>query len=314
MLWLIRSSSLEIQTCYLEESLHEILSYCAQLKATDAIGALLDLSPRGSVDTFGDLGYSALYLTAARQHWALAITLLTMGADPHLSCIVLDVSPRSETPISIAMYSSWRFWSFRDILSRPNVDIEYYIHSGLGQAGPLINDGWQEETLRVLFQYEFEPESSRPCDHDWKCSHGQVYHVVEMVEVEPRWQLIIERIKRGIDADALSLEASDVERVQESSVESRFTITSQPSDSNIRNDDDPSSEPPSSGFKAAQVVPTSPAIDLDVPPNLLERNAVVCIRCWLYLKEHGHLPPQEPREVYSDDTSEDEFSPFHIHA
>lgn len=160
-----------------------------------------------------------------------------------------------------------------------NVDVEYYIQLGLGRGGLLNDDGWQVETLRVLFQYEFEPDSGRRCDYNWQCSHyGQVY---DMVGVQPRWQHVIERIKRVIDVDALSSNASIVQRVQGSSVENGFTVACQPSHSNIRNDDDLSLDPAPSGSNAAQVVPTSPAIDLDIPLSLLERNAVVCIRCWL---------------------------------
>jgi len=176
---------------------------------TDTIGSLLDLGPGGSVDILADIGSSALYMTIAGQRWDQARVLLSMGADPHLPCVRSHKSARSETPTSIAMCSSWTFWSFRNILREANIDVEYYIQSGLGRAGPLIDDGWHVETLRLLFQYDFEPDPVGRRDYVWKCSHGDDDESCRMVGVEPVWHRILERIKCGIDVDALSSNASN---------------------------------------------------------------------------------------------------------
>lgn len=115
--WLIQSSSPDIKANYDTVNVFNIL-LGAYPGIADAVGLLLELGPPGAIDNLPATawGLSPLRHLLSSRNWVQVTMVLALGANLHHVCFSNNrYSPRAESPFSMAMYSSWAFWSFRGI-------------------------------------------------------------------------------------------------------------------------------------------------------------------------------------------------------
>lgn len=183
--WLIQSSSDEIERYYFEERLRDAFLNPSPMM-TEAASLLLDLSPAKDVDKIGtNQRYPPLQAYVLYGMWNGIIKLISMGADPHLQSLEVYHSPQKETPTSMAMNSSWAFWSFREVnISEIGYDVVEFVHRELARAGPLIDAGWRVETLRALFEFDFDPDLDlEMMDECPTCGRVTIF-----AAIQPYWQ------------------------------------------------------------------------------------------------------------------------------
>ena len=211
------------------------------------------------------------------------------------------------------MYSSWAFCAFRDVLHSIDFDVKDFAREELEEGRPLLDDGWQMETLTALLEFEFEPNTS-PCHKEKYCSRCRSCKSCKSwlsVVVQPYWQVILESIKKGIHPQRIS---SDAQYEQPSMSQRNLTILN---DSSTDTADDSAlfQDPALSEDQAAHPDQESPTIGVDISSAIFDRTEVWCIKCWLHFKKTGHprSPVSETESSDEDDTSEDDFSPYLIH-
>ena len=322
LLWLIRLSSPDIEANYDTESVFELILR-AHPRIADAVGLLLDLGPPGAIDkllrpstffasrgamkTFEGEGITLLCYLTILQKWDHVHMLLALGANPHQVRLNTHFSPIAESPLSLAMYSSWAFWVFRDALHKVGFDTEEIARQELKQGCPLLDAGWRMETLSGLLEFEFEPdfEPLRPhmnyycCD----CCDGYVVHV----EVQPYWQNVLESIKNSTPPQMVS---SDTQDEQPLNGQSHLAASNRSFLSSITDGSESSHRPAVSEDRTTQPDKESLSCETDMIPD---RKEVWCIWCWYYYKDNGHrrsMTSAETQESDGGESSEDDFSPF----
>ena len=322
LLWLIRLSAPDIEANYDTESVFELILR-AHPGIADAVGLLLDLGPPGAIDklqrtstffdspgamkTFAGEGITLLCYLTILQQWDHVHTLLALGANPHQVCLNTHFSPVTESPLSLAMYSSWKFWAFRNALHRVGLNTEDIAHRALKQRCPLLETGWRMETLSALLELEFKPdfepyfEPLRPHMNYYCCDCCDSYIV--HVEVQPYWLHILENIKNGISPQMMS---SDTLDEQSPNGQSNLTMSNKNTLLSIKAGNDSSHD---FAFSKSQI--TQP--DKQSLPSDIDRREVWCIWCWYYYKDNGHRRPVtsvNTQDSDGGDSSDDDFSPF----
>ena len=325
LLWLIRSSSRDIQANYDTEGIFELILR-AHPGIADAIDVLLGLGPpkaidklqrtsasfasRDTMETFAEEGITLLCYLIILQKWDHVQILLALGANPHHTRFNSHFSPVAESPLSLAMYSSWAFWVFRNALVGTSPDVKDIACQELKQECPLLDAGWQMETLIALLELNFEPdvEPSRPhlnyhyCD----CCSSCIVHV----EVQPYWQCILESIRNRTYPGMVGF---DAQIEQSLSSQSHLTTSNKDFLINIKEGSQFLHDYPSPEGRIVQPDKESFLGENDTPSVIPDRNEVWCVWCWYYYKDTGHR--RSPNTVDTqisdeDDSSEDDFSPF----
>ena len=323
--WFVQSSSPDIKAYYDKDQVSNTIHF-ASYGMVDSISLLLELGPPGTVD-HGFLGTTSLDESIICREYDKTRLLLACGADPHQLSFSW-FSNRVESPLSLAMYNSWAFCAFRDALMEMNFHVEDIVRRELKQGGPLLDDGWQGETLSALLNFDFELEIEPPKYISMACSNCGNTYWGPLVQLY--WQDILERIKNGTYAQN---DRSDTWNVQPSSSQSHSSIISTNSLTNATSVGPLSQD---------HVLPDDLSNKSDEEPVITE-NAVSrlvpgkeetwCFQCWCHFKETGRLrsrrfisthPPDEDDsseddsseddssedDSSEDDSSEDDFSPF----
>ena len=313
LLWLIRLSSPDIKANYDTESVFELILR-AHPGIADAVGLLLDLGPPGAIDklqrtstffispdatkTFAGEGITLLCYLTILQKWDHVHALLALGANPHQVCLNTHFSPVAESPLSLAMYSSWTFWVFRNALHRVGLEAEDITRQELLQGCPLLDAGWRMETLSALLELEFKPDLEPLSPHlnyyRCDCCDGFIVHV----EVQPYWQHILESIKNGTPPQMVCSDTQDEQLPNGRSIK-----------------DGNESSPVCASSKDGITQPDKRLLprETDVIPD---RKEVWCIWCWYYYKDKGHrrsVTSVDTQNSGGGDSTEDEFSPFLFH-
>ena len=195
---IIQSSSSDIKANYNVRGLEPLFSYSVFVES-NAADLLLSLGAPGVLsDLEKMLGRPPLSEYIIARRWNFVNTLLGWGVDPYCVHKSNHSSPVPVSPLSLAMYSSWTFWGFRNALRKMYPNVEDIARQELKEGHPLLDAGWQMETLSALLELDFKPsiELLGPptkifCD---SCS-GYIYG---KVSVQPHWQSILENIKNGI--------------------------------------------------------------------------------------------------------------------
>ena len=190
----------------------------------------------------------------------------------------------------------------------PNV--EDIARQELKEGRPLLDAGWQMETLSALLELDFKPSieflgppTKFRCD---SCS-GYIYG---KVSVQPHWQSILENIKDGIHLQSF---CSDIQEEQFSDSQGHSTITNQGSPIYTTGGNDLSPNRTLQEEEAAPPDEESSTREDDTSSITPDREEVWCIWCWHRFKETGcPLLPEISKTQLSDgdDSSEDDFSPF----
>lgn len=119
--------------------------------------------------------------------------MLNKGVNLHLERHHSVFGGWSETPTSIALYSSFMFMRWRDALLRSSVDLESFAEAEVQQS-PLRNAGWNKDSLLALFRYEFQLDhvARRPVECD-DCSQLMLRLCVEL-----SWREWLNRFRKRV--------------------------------------------------------------------------------------------------------------------
>ena len=302
--WFVQSSSPDIKAYYDKDLVSNVVRYAGP-GMLDSIGLLLELGPPGILDRVFFGRTPLIQSIIDRDHDKIRV-LLACGADPHRSSLMWN---RIESPLSLAMYSSWAFCSFRDALYGINPHAEDIVRRELEPGRPLMDDGWRVETLSALLKLDFELEVEPPGytirQYSDCCSCVFNFEVM----VQPYWQDILERIKKGI---YVHNPCSDTWDVQPSSSQS-LSISTNDSLTNMTNDSPVSQDyllPDDQSQQSDEQSVTIETANSRLAPG---REELWCIECWRHFKETGRPRSPSITETSSsdgDDSSVDEFSPF----
>ena len=318
--WLVKSSSPDIKEALPKENLLPkgifYAIYWADDQYVDFIDFLLGLRPTGTPHDNAGVDYhdpDILFHHINYHNWKIVNLLLAWGFNPHYVYRIFYLSPVAESPLSAAMYSSWTFWGFRNLLHSRGLDVQDFARKELEEGRPLLETGWQMETLIALLELDFEPyiashDGWRECSCD-SCNRNMgLDHVFPQYIVQPYWQSFLESVKSGVSPhDLCSITQDD----QPSNDQRNPTVIN---DSTT----DTAGESALSALsedQAAHPNQESPTKRVDISSTVFDKKDIWCVWCWYHFKETGHprSPASETESSDEDDASEDDFSPYLIH-
>lgn len=199
LVWVLQLFSPEIRTHLIESSYARILRVI--LNGGMVARLLLELGPVGAIDAVHvEEGFTALQWTLV---WATSHTycleselemILAFDADIHHLGFEPEYSFREETPLSLALYSSWLFRRFTNVLKKRQIDMDEFVLQELREHSPLLNDGWTGQTLRALFEHELESDDEYT-DVDFCDECHWVLLSSPGLQVEIAWQYYLEWLK-----------------------------------------------------------------------------------------------------------------------
>ena len=311
ILWMLRTSSLELKLNYVEAQYAGLLSWPGLDEASDL---LLDLGGEGAIDAVEYIGgYTLLHLRTAYSFHGIVLArgpdLYRMGFDP-------DFTPQEESPTSLAMYSSWAFAEWLGGLAQLGMNLENFIDQEL-EKGPLVHAGWKKETLLGVFTHSYRPDCPRLDAICCDCAGDISY-----IEVQPYWRHLIERVKQGIYFDnpagtgskVSEMKSADVVSIVKPAIGSGDLVVERDTTGNVSLDNldellhEPGSEEDSQGYPAMISIRSE---------CIYAREEHVCMKCWLQYRRTGtrRLPHARKGDFDAgEDSSEDEYSPFLIHS
>lgn len=337
LLWMLRQSSFELKTYFIRGRLEHILDWTLCFSdRSEASDLLLNLGGAETINTgvHSRDGYTVLHYSVA---YAYPVSkLLAKGPDLHRRGFDYDYTPQEESPTSLAMYSSCAFTKWLRGLVTIKVKFEEFIDEEL-ERNPLVHTGWEKETLHDLFAYHHRPDldvEGYYCSDCTKC--------IFEIEVQPHWRHMLERIKQRIDPDGPGQTDSQVGEKENTDVR-KIAETASTSD-------DPTHEPDTTGnvllvdsnelfsesdskseSELEEDVHGYPAMVPIRSDCVYAPKEMICVDCWLHYRRTGTRRPPLPwkrrfaidtdddasSDEYSssgDESSEDEFSPYHIHS
>ena len=325
---LVKSSSPDIKDALLKENLSEenllekhfwfVIDW-ADDQVADFVELLLGLIPAGSLHDNANLLQSSSRLLSThivRQNSKIVNLLLAWGADPHHVYARTWQSPVPESPLSFAMYSSWAFWAFRNVLQSKDLDVQDFASKELEEGSPLLKAGWQMETLTALLELDFNPDiAPHNCSPRIRCDscNGKLWLDIEYpdITVQPYWQSFLESVKNGVSPLDLCSVTQDE---QPSNDQHNLTVFNDLT-TDTADDSESSQDPALSEDEAADSDEESPINGVDISSTTFDRKEIWCINCWFHFKETGRrrCPTSRTEPPNEDDDSEDDFSPYLIH-
>lgn len=325
LLGMLRLSSFELKTNIITSRYAELLFYLLlpEPKLLEASDFLLRLGGPEIIDAVEDgIGaYTALQknIAYAEQRDDMSV-VVARGPDLHRQAFDISYTPYLESPTSLAMYSSWAFADWLHALVDNNVDLEKFIDQELEQNSEL-HPGWEKDTLLDLFTH-----SARPDIHirgKWTCS--DCIRNRPAIRVQPYWRHLLDMFKEGLnpyDPAPAGSEVDNEENADRGSIAVALTSSSSnPSQKSVFEEngsldslDELASESGSEDDTSEYCATTSTG-----PDCLYGKHEVVCMVCWLHYEQTGTRgPPEDLPEKKdsssSDDSSENEYSPYLIHS
>ena len=337
LLWMLRLSSFELKTNIIEGRYATMLGWILKPtpKLVEASDLLLNLGGVGIIDT---LPHSSDRYTVLHQRLAYGVgqddvnLVLARAPDLHRLCFDANYTPYEETPTSLAMYCSWAFTRWVRGLVSLEVNLENFLDQELKQSSE-VHAGWKKETMLDLFACGDRPDLH--AGEEWTCS--DCIGEIPSVRVQPYWRHLLEMIKERIHPDDLALadlEGDGKENANSGAIEEAASGSSgllhEPDTAGNIPLDDLNEPPPEADLQGN--TSEDPATTPIRSSCMYGRYDVVCMDCWLHYERTGtrrspragervpqDLGPREdlPGNGYSptsDESSEDEFSPFLIHS
>ena len=322
--WMLQMLHIELRTNVIESEYAEMLDWILkpEPKLREAVDLLFNLGGPSIIDadttsTFGTC--SVLHIALARADGEeFLITVLARNPNLHRTCSWADFTPYIESPTSLAMYSSVAFRSWLHALVKTGLDIGSFIDQELLQNSQ-VHVGWEKETMLNLFTHGDRPDlyfDEFTCS-DCKCLLGSLG-----LMVQPYWMHLLKKIKVGLypyDPTPTNSKVNEDENANLRSVgvatSSLIDLTILPNttaDDSLGNLDEVLSElePEDHNSEHSDILQT----ELDYG-----KHEAVCMDCWLSYEETGIRGLRKAlnnsrNTSLSDDTSESEYSPFHIHS
>ena len=157
--WILKLFSQEMKASLIASEYADIMCFIAGGRDLSALHSILRLGPKGAVDYFCSDGFNSLLCMMAYAEVRGAVSELPeCGADPNCVGIAPSISPRLESPTSLAMYSSEAFVIWLSSLADARIDINNVFEREL-EKGPLPEAGWTREALYMLLDWDFEATS-----------------------------------------------------------------------------------------------------------------------------------------------------------
>ena len=321
LLSMLRLLSFELRTYVSEQHFARMLYWVSEPESelAEASDLLLSLGGHDVINAalYQRDGYSLLH-----QHLVLYVTtdtltfILARGPDLHRLGFNARHTPYKESPTTLAMYSSNVFTSWLRALINHKVDLESFIDQEIEQNHE-VHPGWERETLLDLFTHGDRPDLH--LDISLTCSDCK-RQVLDPL-VQPYWRHLLERIRRRLHPYEPSLAGS--EAGEEDDDNKLPPASNSKEDANEPSSKSDSEEDANELQSESGLEEDSSAYDSRGPIRsncLYGKHENICMRCWLHYARTGtrFLPVEKLSEsedpTATEDSSDDEFSPFHIHS
>jgi len=346
--WMLKLLSFELKTNVFRRQYASILRIILfpNVKLEEAADLLLNLGGREIIDApiINAGGYTVLHKCLAYASDPInaiqgrLTPTLSRGPDLHRLGFDCDYTPQEETSTSLAMYSSWAFTDWLDGLIMTGVDLEDFIEQEL-ERNHMVHPGWNKQTLLGLFAYDHERNSYiRDVDDCSDCTKA-----IPGVKVQPYWRHSLERIKQVLDPDnsaRCDQEGRGNEKVDGCSIAEAESSSSDlvyhpnatgdtpivdlselPSESDSESELKPEYEDDVHGY------PATVSLRSDC---VYAEDEVICMEGWLHYRQTGTRNPLHGRKrrfppdsdddssfyetsTPGDESSDDGYSPYHIH-
>lgn len=276
-------------------------------------------------------GYTLLLLCIVCSIEGRINAILSKCPSLHKSGFDEFLTPQSESPTSLSMYSSWAFFTWVGGLKSIDIDLEEFVQDEL-ESNEMVHEGWTTRTLLEVISHASEPEVH--IQYKRKCS--DCTSELFAINVQPQWRHWLEHIKRGVLSTAPIQEDLGVagmgEGISRLETEARSCLEDRAdnpddmgnasSDDHIQDSYDTESEKKEDphGYPSTIPLPSECVYAYD---------EIICMDCWLhYIKTgtrgrpHGRrrrfgydLPEDlylEEEDSSDDETLENEFSSYYI--
>ena len=314
--WFIKFAMPDIKANFSMKTLR-IGIFWSDDREANVVESLLRLSPPGALidlEQSIQYGLSLLSKKIISGDWKIVNMLLAWGADPHHVGLIAGYSPFAESPLSLAMYSSWAFWAFRNVLHGRGFDFEDFARQELKERYPLLDAGWQIETLTALLELDFEPDIGPRSENgeSYYCSNCDERGYYSEIQVQPYWRGVLESVRNGTYPPRCCSDSQD-ERLSSSKNHLNISDKDSPISTTEGSESSEDSALLQAEAEAAQSDEESSKSGSDTRSTISDRKEVWCIWCWHHFKETGRRwAPASPelQSLDGDDSSEDDFSPY----
>lgn len=324
LLGMLRLSSFELKTNFLENPYARMLRWVLKpepklLEASDFLLSWGGPSVIDAVDRAID-AYTLLHRRIAYAERTDDVSVVVArGPDLHRKAFDTFFTPYLESPTSLAMYSSWAFADWLHALVDNDVDLENIIDQELNQNSEL-HPGWEKDTLLDLFTHG--ARSNVDLRRDWRCSDCIS---ALSIKVQPYWRHLLDMFKERLNPyhpEPAVSEVGDKGNADRGSVAEAFTSSSiDPTQKSDITKNDPLDSLDELAYESGSEDNISEySVRLTLGSDCLYgKHEVVCMDCWLHYEQTGTRgPPEDLPEnkdsSSSDDSSENEYSPYLIHS
>lgn len=314
-LWLLHIFSQEIRENFVERHYARVLKAAFGPGRERVARLLLELGPVDAVDSVEvEGGFTALQAILIEPGCPDLERILAFNPEIHHLGLEASHSPIQETPLSLALYASQTFRSFADALNKRNIDLDGFVIQELGENYPLVKDSWTRETLRAVFEYQFEPDVGYTgigfCD---ECG-GEL---IEAVRVEVAWQFHLKEFKERHLRTASETGRSHVDQLSNISNDTMQHQTSMDRTLHFGDVGNNLKSRSRSGTDCASDVRPGPEpAESETEEDSWERrfwqHTVVCVHCWQSFKSRLRDPQSAIQNdpTGEDNDPEDDFSPY----
>lgn len=202
--WLLRLWALDIKENLSGGGFAVLVAFSTIFGVTGVISLLSALSDN-SLDTILDArvgfeGDSALHILIALPGWNADLNfglnlMINKGANLHSVGHHPFFSVKSETPTSLAMYSSFVFMAWQNALLRSSVDLASFVEEEVQQA-PLKEAGWTKDLLLALLCCNIQSDQGLQEYHCEDCSD-----YIYFLGVDLSWRQWLDRFKERTDIE-----------------------------------------------------------------------------------------------------------------
>ena len=325
LLGMLQLSSFELKTSLVKDPHARMLRWVlfAEPKLLEAFDFLLNRGGPGSIDlVYGasdayTILHSMLAYAELRENVSLVVA---RGPDLHRQAFDTFLTPYVESPTSLAMYSSWVFANWLHALVDDDLDLKKFIDQEL-ELNSELHPGWEKDTLLALFTYGARLDLD--LRGKWRCS--DCLSDGSRVTVQPYWRHLLDTFKHGLhthDPAPAGSDVGDKGNADRGSVAEALTSSSSdptPKPNVTENHPLDSLDELPSGLGSKDDISEYYATTLIGSNCLYGEYETVCMDCWLHYERTGTRgPPEDLWETEdsssSDDSSENEYSPYLIHS
>ena len=328
----------ELQTFRLNIVVADILRPLAHFEEIiDVVKFLSSLSGKSTINTASGYTdeYTLLHFLVVSLIW-MSWPHVVRELDQDLHGLAFDrtISPKEESPMSLAMYSSSGFMGWISAVQQKELDPDHFVREELSK-NPSGYRGWDWSTLRGLWRYIQKLSGAdalrkrltfRYQNRPLYCLDCDV--LIECIVIQPYWRHVLERIKNRLHPFAPGVMVAN----QEGSETGAFEANDEAEDrlAQEHNGDVDSAILQTTSAHAASALDLqsgleprvenswkkrfqSPPVDphsypANVPIEsecLYEQDEIICMQCWLHYVEHVRRKrPRMAEDVMDDEESE----------